>query len=99
MVSLQNGAVAKNYSLHRVVFCSFNRIELKSSPSAKMVVCHLNDDIDDNRIENLKIQDRKQNMADWTRNKTALHVPRPTDIMVTKENLVLSLVKVFFGIK
>jgi hypothetical protein len=54
--------------IHRAVFCSFNKIDIKRKNGDLKMVCHKNDIKTDNRLENLYLGTAKQNGEDKARN-------------------------------
>lgn len=57
----------KSYLVHRVVYCSFNRIPLEFISHKYSVICHKNDVRSDNRLENLYIGTQMENVHDMMR--------------------------------
>lgn len=57
----------KMYLVHRLVFCTFNKIPLEFKwQKTKTLILHKNDIRDDNRLENLFLWDQKDNMKDMS---------------------------------
>jgi len=64
----------KQYLIHRIVYCSFNKIPLKFEwQRSNTVIMHINDIPSDNRLCNLKIWTQMDNIKDciskWRNNK------------------------------
>jgi len=58
----------KTYSVHRIVYLSFNNINLQWKWwDKKNCVCHINDIRDDNRLDNLFIGSQQENVNDMMR--------------------------------
>lgn len=67
--------------VHRIVYCSFNKIPLKFEwQKSNTVVMHINDDPTDNRLCNLKIWSQNDNIQDciskWRSNKPKVPVEK-----------------------
>lgn len=71
-VTLQCNWIRKNFLISRLVYCTFNNIDIMYN--WKDLICHKDDDVSNNKLSNLFVGTQSDNMIDC-RNKWRLIVP------------------------